>query len=75
MLMELSDAAARHGTLFHNAECDERSARLMRTLDILNRQYGQGTVHLGSAGMQQRWALRSENRTSNYTIGMGRLWL
>lgn len=74
MLMELSDAAARHG--FHNAESDRRSARLMRTLDILNRQYGQRTVHLGSAGMQQRWAIRSENnRTSNYTTGMERLWL
>ena len=67
MLMELSDAARRQGTLFDDAAVDVRAARLMGVLDALNQKHGRDTVQLGVAGIQTRWAMRADNRTPKYT--------
>ena len=67
MLMELSDAARRQGTLFDDVAVDARAAKLMGVLDALNQKHGRDTVQLGAAGIQARWAMRADNRTAKYT--------
>lgn len=67
MLMALTDAKKRQGTLFDDMAVIERAARLMGVVDALNRQHGRDTVQLGAAGIQARWAMRADNRTPRYT--------
>lgn len=68
MLMELLPAGQLQPTLFDpGAELAARSGKLMHALDALNRTYGRDTVMIGSAGIQQRWAMKSEKRSPRYT--------
>ena len=67
MLMALSDAHKRQGTLFDDVAVDARAAKLMGVVDALNRQHGRDTVQLGAAGIHARWAMRADNRTPRYT--------
>lgn len=67
MLMDLSPNTRRQGTLFDAGPPKEASAKAMAALDALNERYGRDTVHLGSAGVRQRWAMRSDNKTPRYT--------
>ena len=46
---------------------DERSRRLMASVDVLNRRYGRGTVALGTAGVAQGWKLRAAHLSARYT--------
>lgn len=57
MLMALTDAASRQGTLFDDGAGDVRAVKLMGVVDALNRQHGRDTVQLGAAGIQARWAM------------------
>jgi len=45
----------------------EDSQKIMAVLDSLNKTFGRDTVQLGSAGLGHRWAMKSENKTPNYT--------
>ena len=45
-------------------------SRLMGALDTLNQRFGNGRVHLASAGLegkQRTWSKRQERRTPGYT--------
>ena len=46
---------------------DERSRRLMASIDVLNRRYGRGTVALGTAGVAQGWKLRAAHLSARFT--------
>ncbi len=67
MLMELSSTANRQETLFDDAPARLRSAKTMAVLDAINKEWGQGTLRSGAAGVTKRWAMRSENRSPRYT--------
>jgi DNA polymerase V len=67
MLMELSDIANTQATLFTDTVAIERSGRAMAAMDNINRLWGRGTIRVGSAGVTQRWKMRSENRSPRYT--------
>ncbi|NMM38599.1 MAG: Y-family DNA polymerase [Glaciimonas sp.] len=67
MLMALTDAKKRQGTLFDDGAGDVRAANLMGVVDALNRQYGRDAVQLGAAGIQGSWATCADNRTPKYT--------
>ena len=67
MLMELSVKAQRQATMFDDADARAKSAKAMAVMDKLNLTYGRGTIRVGSAGVTQRWAMRSENRSPRYT--------
>lgn len=67
MLTLLSDKQTRQLTIFEDAQATQRSARLMSAMDVINRDYGRGTVTLGASGIAQRWAMRSERRSPRYT--------
>jgi DNA polymerase V len=67
MLMELGAKANRQETLFDDPAARTKSAKAMAVMDKLNLEYGRGTIRVGAAGVTQRWAMRSENRSPRYT--------
>lgn len=67
MLMLLSDKNARQASLFDNPIADQKSARLMSALDLINSDFGRDTLRLATSGVKQRWATRSQNRSPRYT--------
>ena len=67
MLTLLSDKQARQRSIFDHAAVTQRSTKLMTALDMINRDYGHGTVRSGASGFTQRWAMRNENRSPRYT--------
>ncbi len=44
-----------------------RNNKLMRTLDIINRQMGQGTIKFAIQGRQTKWKLRQLKHSPHYT--------
>jgi DNA polymerase V len=67
MLMELGAKANRQETLFDDVAARIKSAKAMAVMDKLNLAFGRGTIRVGAAGVTQRWAMRSENRSPRYT--------
>lgn len=67
MLMDLRSNTISQGMLFDAQPPHEKSARVMATLDALNQRFGRDALHIGSAGLVQRWAMRAENKTPCYT--------
>jgi DNA polymerase V len=55
------------GALFGDGAHDGRSSRLMRAMDEINHAFGRGTLKLGVAGTQHRWAGRSGSLSPRYT--------
>ena len=67
LLMNLTANTVSQGTLFDASRGRENSVRVMATLDALNQRFGRDTLHIGSAGLAPRWAMRAENKTPCYT--------
>lgn len=67
MLLDLAPNSIAQGSLFDAPRERENSVRVMAALDALNQRFGRDSVHLGSAGLAPRWAMRSENKTPYYT--------
>jgi DNA polymerase V len=67
MLTLLSDKKGRQMSIFDDVAGAQRSTKLMHALDMINRDYGHGTVRSGVSGFAQRWAMRNENRSPRYT--------
>ena len=67
MLTLLSDKGIQQGSLFDATEERPRSAALMSAMDQVNRLYGRGMLRTGASGTQQRWSMRSENRSPRFT--------
>ena len=67
MLTLLSDRRTRQATLFDDGAGRARSSSLMAAMDAVNAQFGRDTLRAGAAGTEQRWAMRSENRSPRYT--------
>jgi DNA polymerase V len=67
MLMNLSPNSVTQGLLFDSSRPRQETAKVMATLDALNRRYGRDTLVLGSAGTGGRWAMKAGNRTPRYT--------
>ena len=71
MLLDLgsADGCQYELALEHEPAHSDR-AKLMQTLDGINRRYGRGTVQLASAGLEGRarmWSTRQERLTQGYT--------
>ena len=64
----LGDLTPRHrvqGELF--ADPDERRARLMATIDTINRRMGRATIRSAAEGYTQSWKMRSAYKSPSYT--------
>ena len=66
MLLALEAADRVPADLFE-AGHREKSADLMRIMDATNAKFGQGTLRLGAEGLDQRWKMKSDRKSPNYT--------
>ncbi|WP_136067110.1 Y-family DNA polymerase [Modicisalibacter radicis] len=70
MLIDLVDADRQQLSLLDTPQSDadrQRSAKLMATMDELNKTMGRGTVRLGMPTDGAAWHLRCANRTPRWT--------
>ena len=54
-------------TLFDEPEMQIRSDNRMRVMDAINRKMGKGSVTIAATGTRQRWAMRRDSKSPNYT--------
>jgi DNA polymerase V len=73
MLMDIGPAGCRQQTLFTDNEADSRSARLMLTLDAINRKMGKDTLFLASSGIAKGWHMKQGKKSPCYTTSWGEL--
>lgn len=46
---------------------DDKSDRLMRTMDSINANFGRNTVFVAAEGIQKKWAAKCDRRSKRYT--------
>jgi DNA polymerase V len=63
-LLDLSSAKHYQQDLFSE---DKSNPKLMDTIDNLNHRYGSGTMVLAGQGVEQKWAMRRDKLTPQYT--------
>ena len=63
----LSDKATQQGALFSELGGGQQSARLMATMDAVNREFGRNTLRAAASGIANAWAMRAGNRSPCYT--------
>lgn len=73
MLSDIAPAGIVQGDLFAQSPSQQRSDRLMATLDRINGRMGQGTLRLASEGMAQQWKMKRGNMSPAYTTRWGEL--
>lgn len=67
LLMGLQSKETVQATLFDDPAKQAKSANLMGVMDAINRKMGQGSVTIAASGISQRWAMRRERKSPNYT--------
>lgn len=66
-LLEIVPAGGQQTDLFGFSTGNEKTARLMATLDTVNRKMGKGKLRMASQGYQAPWAMKQERKSPNYT--------
>lgn len=67
MLMGLQAKGTIQATLFDEPVDQARSDSLMNVMDAINRKMEQGSLTIAASGINQRWAMRRERKSPNYT--------
>lgn len=67
MLMELVPSGGQQTDLFGFTLDDSKSAKLMDTLDAINKKYSKGTIKLASEGIHKSWVMKRGMKSPNYT--------
>ena len=67
MLMGLQTKESVQPTLFDDPNEQAKSDRLMHVMDAINSKMGQGSVSVAASGIRQKWAMRRERKSPNYT--------
>lgn len=70
MLSLLSEKSTRQQSLFDDVEARGKSSELMSALDSINHRFGKEAIRSGASGNRRigkDWAMRSDNRSPNYT--------
>jgi DNA polymerase V len=73
MLSGIIAAADRPRTLFDDVEAQQKSSKLMATLDQINRRMGSGTVQLLGEGISKSWSMKRGNVSQRYTTELDEL--
>ncbi len=60
-------------TLFDDPIEQAKSASMMRTMDAINQKMGSGSLTIAASGIQQRWAMRRDRKSPNYTTDWNEL--
>lgn len=64
ILSEISKASVYQSDMFVS---EPANPDLMRTLDMINTRYGEGTLKLSRDGSRHSWKMRQENKSPEYT--------
>ena len=67
LLMGLQPKGSVQPTLFDDPEEDARSDRRMSVMDAINQKMGRDSLGIAAAGIKQRWAMRRDLKSPNYT--------
>ena len=67
MLMGLQPKDAIQSSLFDDVAEKDKSNKLMGVMDSINRRMGKGSMAIAASGTQQRWAMRRDSKSPNYT--------
>lgn len=67
LLMGLQAKHAVQSTLFDDAVAQEKSEKLMRVMDTVNRRMGSGSMTIAASGTKPRWAMRRDSKSPGYT--------
>jgi len=73
LLMGLQANETIQPTLFDDPVKQARSASMMRTLDVINQKMGSGSLTLAASGIRQRWVMRRDRKSPNYTTDWNEL--
>lgn len=73
LLMGLQPKGSVQANLFDDPDRQSRSDHRMRVMDAINRKMGQGCLTLAASGIRQRWAMRRERKSPNYTTDWNEL--
>ena len=73
LLMGLQAKTSMQATLFDDPAEQEKSDSLMRVMDAINHKMGKGSVTTAASGINQRWAMRRENKSPNYSTDWNEL--
>jgi len=67
LLMGLQPKGAVQATLFDDTAAQEKSEKLMQVMDSVNRRMGKGSMTIAASGTKQRWSMRRDSKSPNYT--------
>jgi len=67
LLMELQSKGTVQATLFDDASKQTKSDNMMSVMDTINRKMGQGSMTIAASGIRQRWAMRRDRMSQNFT--------
>jgi len=73
LLMGLQSKYMVQATLFDDISGQEKSAKLMQVMDSVNRRMGKGSMTIAASGTTQRWAMRRDRKSPNYTTNWDEL--
>jgi len=67
LLMALQPKATMQHDLFADADYQMKSDSLMQVMDAINHKMGKGSLSTGASGIRQRWSMRREKKSPDYT--------
>ncbi|MDP2804801.1 MAG: DUF4113 domain-containing protein [Gallionellaceae bacterium] len=67
LLMGLHPKSSVQRTLFDDPTLQAKSDKMMNVMDAINIKMGKGSLTTAASGARQRWAMRRESKSSNYT--------
>lgn len=73
LLMGLHPKETMQGSLFGEPLNHAKSDILMQVMDAINQKMGKGSVTVAASGVRQRWAMRREQMSPNYTTDWNEL--
>ena len=73
LLMALQPKGTIQAALFDDPTEQTKSAKLMQVMDSINRRMGKGSLTIAASGTRQRWAMRRDRKSPNYTTEWGEL--
>lgn len=73
LLMALQPKGTSQAALFDDPAEQAKSAKLMQVMDSINRRMGKGSLTIAASGTRQRWAMRRDRKSPNYTTEWGEL--
>lgn len=72
-LMGLQPEDSIQAALFDDTAEHDKSNKLMTLMDAVNQRMGKGSMTIAAAGTKQRWSMRRDSKSPNYTMAWSEL--